>query len=270
MNDRVGATGAVSWHRYRDLAIALALRELTVRYKRSLFGIGWALAEPVAMVIVYVAIFGVVLDADRGLSNYPLFTLLGLAPWMFLSSTLEQASGTLLEHSPLIRKVYFPWQLLIGAVVFSRLTTLFLCLLLAVALAAIAVANGGDVALSRLVLLPLGILLLTMMTFGVSLALAALNVVLRDVAFLVRFVLRVVFYACPIVYSLRLVPASVRPLYELNPLVGLLYFFQAAADRAVPTPGAVGLTSAVVAPMLALVGGAWLFRRLRAPVGDLL
>lgn len=270
MTRAVGAASAFPWQRYRDLAIALTLRELTLRYKRSLFGVGWALAEPIAMVMVYVAVFGVVLDADRGMTNYPLFTLLGLAPWMFLSSTLEQASGTLLEHSPLIRKVYFPWQLLIGAVVFSRLTTLLLCLVLAAGLAAVAVANGGTVALDRLMLLPLGVLLLTLMTFGLSLALAALNVLMRDVAFLVRFALRVVFYACPIVYSLSLVPSSVRPLYELNPLVGLLFFFQAGADRAVPTPGAVGLASAVVAPLVAIMGGGWAFRRLRASVGDLL
>lgn len=259
-----------AWTRYRELTKALVQRELTVRYKRSVFGVGWALGEPVIMVVVYVAVFGEVLDADRGLKNYLLFTLLGIAPWMFVSSALEQGSATLLEHAPLIRKIYFPREILVGAVVFSRLTTLLLSIGVAVAVAGVSVARGAELDLARAPLLLAGLALLSMMTFGLSLALAALNVVLRDVGFLLRFALRIAFYASPIVYPLLRVPLSLRPLYELNPMVGLLFCFQAVADPAVPWPGPVGLVSAILCPPLVCAFGVWLFRRLRSTVADLL
>ena len=255
---------------HRDLAQSLIWRELVVRYKRSVLGIAWALAEPIVVVSVYVAFFGGVLEAGRGMTNYALFTLLGLLPWLCLSSTLEQASGTLLEHAPLMRKVYFPRELLVVAVVVSRFSTLGFGLALSAIVAALPWTSRGALALERLWLLPLATLSLAAITVGASLALASLQVVLRDVQFLIRFGLRLGFYVCPIVYPLTRVPERYRALYEVNPLVGILFGFQGWADPAVPSPTAVAFASAALCSLLMLVGGWWLFRQLEPTVSDLL
>jgi lipopolysaccharide transport system permease protein len=255
---------------HRDLALSLIWRELTVRYKRSTLGVGWALVEPAFVIAVYVVFFGGVLEAGRGIANYALFTLFGLLPWLCLSSTLEQSSMTLLEHAPLIRKVYFPRELLVLAVVVSRLSTLALGMFLSAIIAAIAWVTPAPLALGHAWLLPLALLGLVMHVVGLSLAVSALQVILRDTAFLVRFALRLGFYSCPIVYPLTRVPEHMRAFYELNPFVGLFYAFQAVADLHVPAPSMVGVTTAVVAPFVSLIGGWFLFRGLEATVSDLL
>jgi ABC-type polysaccharide/polyol phosphate export permease len=255
---------------HRELAIALTVRELTVRYKRSLLGLGWAIAEPLFVVAVYVAVFGFVLRAGEGLTNYPLFTLMGLLPWLFLSATLEQSATVLMEHAPLIRKVYFPREILVGTVVVSRLSTLLVCISLAFLIALSLAATGAPIAWARAPLVLVGIALVTCGAFGLSLALAAMNVVLRDTSFLVRFALRIGFYACPIVYPLALVPAAARPIYDVNPLVGILWFFQAMSDAALAPPSDTAIASALLGPLIALVLGFFVFRRLEPAVADLL
>jgi lipopolysaccharide transport system permease protein len=255
---------------YRDLAMSLIWRELVVRYKRSVLGIGWALAEPVVVVGVYVAFFGGVLQAGRGITNYALFTLLGLLPWLCLSSSLEQSTSTLLEHSPLIRKVYFPRELLVFAVIVSRFSTLLFGLALGAIVGALPWITPGPLDLGRVWLLPCGIVALAALTTGAALTLSSLQVILRDTGFLLRFGLRLAFYVCPIVYPLTRIPDAFRTWFELNPLVGVLYAFQAVADPGVPAPSWIAFVTAGLASAGALAGGWWSFHKLEPTVSDLL
>lgn len=256
------------WPAWWDLAITLTLRELVVRYKRSVLGLAWALIEPVVNVGVYFVVFGVFLGASSQTPNYGLYTLAGLLPWLFFSSTLEQNAGTLLEHAPIIRKIAFPRELLIIAVVISRLTTLLAGWALAMAFAAVTAQRGADVAWGRLLLVPLGFVCVCSLTFGLSLVVAALQVLLRDVGFLVRFGLRLGFYACPIVYPLARVPAELQEAFALNPLVGVLWMFQAFSVPADSGPPLWSLALAVVVS-LAIAGlGVLGFRRLMPIVAD--
>jgi lipopolysaccharide transport system permease protein len=256
--------------RARELAYALAHRELVVRYKRSVLGVVWALAEPLLVVVVYVTIFGVVLHANQGIANYALFTLSGLLPWMYLQSTLEQSGGTLLEHATLIRKVYFPRELLVLSVVLSRAATLVIGIALSLLFAAAQTIGGAEVAWERIWLLVPGLVAVVAIVVGTSLALAAVQVILRDTLFITRFVLRLAFYACPIVYPATLVPQQLRFFYELNPLVGILFCFQAFTDRGVPVPSSTGIASAVLLPTIVFFAGWLVFRRLEPTVSDLL
>lgn len=254
---------------HRDLAVVLAWRELVVRYKRSVLGVGWALVEPAAMAFVYVAVFGYVLNAGAGLSNFSLFILAGVLAWGYISSTLEQAAGTLLQYDVVIKKVYFPRELLLFAVVFSRLTTLVAGFVV-LALAAAVFADPGTIAFDRMWLVLLGTVATTGILFGLGLVLAALQVILRDVTFLLRFALRLLFYACPIVYPISRVPPWARDVYDLNPLVGLLWTFQACMDQAVPAPSTAAFTSTILFALIVPIGGWALFRRIQWGVVDAL
>lgn len=256
-----------SWVAYRDLAVTLTLREVVVRYKRSVLGVGWALVEPLINVVVYAVVFGVFLEgAAGGMPSYAMYAMMGVLPWIFLSSTLEQASSTLLQHATLIRKINFPREILVVAVVVSRLTTLLAGLVVALPIAFL--SSGSALAWDKLWLLPVGIGALTLFVLGASCFLSAVQVLLDDVGFLVRFGMRLGFYACPIVYSVTQVPADWRALYELNPLVGILWCFQAIAAAPGAAPPAASIALGLSSSVVVAVGGLWTFRRLTPLVSD--
>lgn len=250
---------------YRDLAVTLIVRELVVRYKRSVLGVLWALIEPIANVAVYIVVFGVFLGAGVETRDYAVFALWGVLPWLFLSSTLENCTGTLLEHAPLLKKAAFPRELLIIAVVVSRLTTLLLGCSVAIVFT---VARGVPFTAAHLGLLVIGIVGLTGVAMGLGLALSGLQVLLRDVGFLLRFALRLGFYACPIVYPVTRLPEALRPAYELNPLVSLLWCFQASGAPIDGQPSTAALVVATLAVFLASIGGWVFFRRMLPTIAD--
>lgn len=255
---------------YIDLARTLTWREVVVRFKRSYLGIVWALFDPAAHVIIYVAVFGAVLDAGRGLQSYALYTVLGVLPWLFLSMTVEQASGVLLEHANLIRKIAFPFELLVVAVVLSRLTSMLVGLLVAFLFAVgLEVSGGASISWASLVWLPLGLAPLLVIVAGLALASSALQVVFADAQFLIRFALRVFFYACPIIYPITRVPTRFQGVFELNPLVAILWCFQALSDPSLPPPSMVSWLAALVGTLLFGAGGWALFSRLRRTVAEL-
>ena len=258
----------VRWIAYRDLALTLISRELVIRYKRSALGLVWALAEPLFNVAVYSVVFGKILGAWVGIPSYALYTMMGMLPWVFLATSLEQSSSTLLEHAALIRKVQFPRELLVVAVVFSRLTTLLVGLALALALAGGKTTLGLALAWDQLWLLPVGLISLTLFTLGLCLATSALQVILRDVSFVIRFGLRLGFYACPVVYSLDRVPAAWDFAYQLNPLVGMLWCFQAVVAPVGSGPALYSLIGSLIASVVVAVFGWLCFKALQPAVAD--
>jgi ABC-type polysaccharide/polyol phosphate export permease len=262
----VPSSSTTRYEAKRDLAITLIGRELVVRYKRSVLGVLWALIEPLANVAVYVVVFGIFLDAGRDATrDYAVFALWGVLPWLFLSSTLEQSTGTLLEHAQLLKKSAFPRELLIGAVVVSRLTTLLLGVLVAIAFGFV---RGVPLGAADVGLVALGTAAMTIIAFGAGLVFASLQVLLRDVLFLVRFALRLGFYACPIVYPLTRIHGGLRDVYELNPLVSLFWCFQSSALTDAARPSTASFASGAVVVLACGVGGYALYRRLASAVAD--
>jgi lipopolysaccharide transport system permease protein len=256
------------WVAYRDLALTLISRELVVRYKRSALGLVWALAEPLFNVAVYSVVFGRFLGAWKGIPSYALYTMMGMLPWVFLASALEQSTGTLLDHGSLLRKIAFPRELLVIAVVASRLSTLLVGLALALILAAGKTGLGLPLAWENLWLLPVGLITLAVLTTGLCLAASAFQVLLRDVAFLVRFGLRLGFYACPIVYSLDRVPSDWSFIYQLNPLVGVLWCFQAVVAPVGSGPSDIALAGGLIAAIVLGLSGWLCFKKLQPAVAD--
>ena len=255
---------------YLELAQTLTVREIIVRYKRSAFGVVWALADPALHVVVYLLTFGAILDAGRGVASYPLFTLLGVLPWLFFSTTLDHSAGVLIEHALLIRKLSFPTELLVISVAISRLTTLLIGVLLTLAVAVVlGLAGSAHPAWERAPFVLVGLVLLTMFAIGLSLVAAAVGVVFGDAQFLVRFALRIGFFACPIVYPITRVPDLARPLYELNPLVGMLWCFQGVSDASLQAPSMTSWLAAVAGAVGGVAAGWLVFSRLRGVVAEL-
>lgn len=255
----------------RELMINLTLRELRGKYKRSVLGWAWSLLNPLATMLIFGIVFRLFLKVpvptgDRsGLSNFALFLLCALLPWNFLSNGITGGMGALVGNANLIKKVYFPREVLVAANVASWVVSFGIELgVLAVALLLV-----GNMILPWLIPVVLLMALQTLFVFGIALMLSVLNVSFRDVQHLFGIFLQFWFYATPVVYPLSIVPERatlfgydlpVRAIYELNPMVrfvetyrDLLYHLRP------PSLGSIGYLLGVTAAVCLI--GVLVFRR---------
>jgi ABC-type polysaccharide/polyol phosphate export permease len=200
-------------YRYRELIWALALRELKVRYKRSVLGFLWALLNPALLMIVLTLVFSVVLISN--IKHYGIFILSTLVPWTFLSQTLAYATESIVGNGELIKKVSVSKSVFPLAAVVSNLINLLLSL---IPLALIVVAMGFPFH-ATWAFLPVPLIALTIFTAGATFFFAAANVYYRDVSHIVQILLQVWFYVTPVIYSIDIFPAKYRWVFKFNPVI---------------------------------------------------
>src|SRR5262245_3094928 len=254
----------------RELTVNLMLRELRGRYKRSALGWTWSLLNPLSTVIVFSVVFAFFLKIDppvghpSGLHNFPMFLLCGLLPFNYLSNSMNGSLDALLSNSNLIRKVYFPREVLVVSTIGALLVTFLVELgVLGVILLAL-----GNMILPWIPVLLLLVAIQTVFVLGIGLMLSVFNVYFRDVKHFIGISLQALFYSAPIVYPIKFVEdAATRtsfPLlrvYELNPLVRFVDAYRAVLyDLRFPALSDILYTSAWAVALLAL--GLFVFHRL--------
>jgi lipopolysaccharide transport system permease protein len=217
-------------YRYRELAFFLAWRDVKVRYKQAVLGILWAVIQPVLTMVVFTLLFGKL--AGLGSDGLPpsIFYLSGLVPWLYFSSTITNASMSLVGNADMLTKIYFPRMLLPIAVAGGNLIDLAIGTGILLVMALIL---GVAPALSWL-LWPLLVVPLAILSVSIGMVLAALNVKYRDIRYVVPFTIQLWLFATPIVYPVSLVPEHYRPLLALNPLTGFIEVFRHSLDPATP------------------------------------
>lgn len=252
--------------RFRSLLGTLTGRELKARYRGSILGFLWSLANPLLLLGVYSLVFGVIFESRfGGAEPYPLFLVTGLFPWVWASSSLLEGSMSFINNSGLLRKSVFPVELLPTVPVLSNLAHFALALpILGAALAAghfWGYPLGGWSAL----LLPVIVLLQLPMLVGLSLGLAALNVHFKDVRDIVSNLLTLIFFVTPILYPLDWLQ-EIAPLFwwpvRLNPFTPFTLAYQQVLFYGVVPDPELWLQMVLVAAV-AWVLGAGLFTRLR-------
>jgi ABC-type polysaccharide/polyol phosphate export permease len=242
-------------------------RELTTRYLGSVSGFAWALLHPLALLAVYHFVFTTVFRTGGfGGQSFLAFVAVALWPWLAAQESLQRGTTSLAGYAGLIRKVAFPHEIVVYASVAATLT-LHLAGYLAVLL--VLVVAGESIHLEGLaVALPLW-LIMAIAVIGLTLALSALQVFVRDVEHVLMPALMILMYLTPILYPLSLVPESVRAWVAVNPfgwLVGRLR--DALLDgRLAPQPSDA---VALVVALLLFAGGRWMFRRLSPHFEDFL
>lgn len=248
---------------YRELLYFLIWRDIKVRYKQTALGAAWAIIQPFFTMLVFSLFFGRLAKMQSDGLPYPVFAYAALVPWTFFAQGLSQASDSLVGSANLIRKVYFP-RLAIpvgtvaGGVVDFALAFGVLLLLMFY----YGVRPGWQI-----VWLPLLLLLALVTALGVGLWLSALNVKFRDVKYVVPFVTQFWMFLTPIAYPSSLLPEVWRPVYALNPMVGVVEGFRWALLGTDTAPGPMLGVSATVA-LLLLVSGAFVFRRMEKSFAD--
>ena len=221
--------------KYRELIWALALRELTVRYKRSVLGFLWALLNPMLLMIVLTVVFSTIMSGGA-IHHYAVFILSALVPWMFFSQSLTYAVESVVGNADLIKRVAVPKIVFPTAAVLSNIINLLLSL---IPLALMVIILGHPFHWTW-IFLPIYIVALAVFTLGCSLFFATANVYYRDVSHIVQILMNVWFYLTPILYPIELFPAHYRWLFKFNPLIFVLNDFRLAVYWGMlPTPWSV-------------------------------
>lgn len=254
------------WH-FRELFYILAWRDIVVRYKQTVIGIAWAVIRPFVTVVVFTLVFNRIakLEAPAGVP-YALFVSAAMMPWQFFASALSEASGSLLNNSSLISKIYFP-RLIVPA---GSVITSLMDFLITLVMLALLMLWYGFLPDWRVLTLPLFMLLAFLAAFGAGLLLCALNVKYRDFRYVVPFIVQFGVYLSPVGFSSEKVPAYLRWLYDLNPMVGVLEGFRWACLRGAVPLEPWSLSCSVLVTLLLCLAGVWYFRRTERTFADVI
>lgn len=252
--------------RHRELLVFLIWRDIIVRYKQTVVGTSWILIRPFLMMLVFTFVFGRVAGLPSSGVPYPLVVFTGLLPWFFFSNALSECSNSLVGNSHLISKVYFPRLIVpVATVAVSVFDFLITFVLLFAVMLWYQFLPGVTI-----LMVPLFVLLAIMVSFGLGLWTAALNVRFRDFRHLIPFLLQLGVYVSPVGYSSLVLPDKWRLIYSLNPMVGVIDGFRWAilsGEFGIYWPGL--LVSFAMSTSL-LISGVWYFRKTEATFADVI
>jgi lipopolysaccharide transport system permease protein len=251
------------WDR-RELLYFLVWRNVKGRYKQTALGITWVVIQPLALMLLFTALFRTLIHVPHDGTPYPLFVFAGLASWQLVAAGLSQASVSLVINQQLITKTYFPRLLIPIASIISSLVDVVVAFLVLI----VAILAYGLTPEVTWLALPVFLVLGAAAALGAALWLSALNVRYRDVQTAMPFLLQFWFFATPIIYSVLLIPSQWRLFLALNPLTGVVYGVRWSLFRDVPLSlSIVGVSAAI--SILLLVTGALYFRRVERTFVDL-
>jgi lipopolysaccharide transport system permease protein len=254
---------------YRELLFFLTWRDVKVRYKQTILGVGWVVLQPLLTMAIFSLLFGRLAKVPTDGVPTTLFAFTGLVPWTFFAFALNQSSNSLVGNAHLITKVYFPRLAIPLATVGSGLVDLVLNLVVLFGMVALYAVMGWHTVADgyRVLAVPALLLLGVVISVGVGLWLSALNVLYRDVRYLVPFLTQIGMFATPIFYSSSLLPEPWRTLFGLNPMTGVVEGLRWALLGTQTDPGPVVAVSSLAAVAL-LVSGMFVFRRMEKSFAD--
>lgn len=251
--------------RYRELFVFLTWRDISVRYKQTVIGIGWVVVRPLLAMLIFTVVFGRIAGLPSQGVPYPLLVFSAMLPWQFFSSGMVEASSSLINNTGIVTKIYFPRVIMpASAVLTSLIDVLVPGVLLAIMLAFYRVGPGVEV-----LMLPLFLGIAFAASAGLGLWLAALNVRYRDVRHTVPFIAQLGLYISPVGFSSEVVPDQWRLLYGLNPMVAAIDGFR----WAVLGTGVLRLDTTLLgaaSSIVLLVAGFGYFRRTERSFADLI
>jgi len=263
-----GGASAHYWSdlwRYRDLFVFLTIRDIKVRYKQTVLGVGWALIQPVVTTIIFTFVFGKLAGMSAGGVPYPLLVLAGLLPWQLFSAALSSSSASLISNANLISKVYFP-RLIIPL---SSLGVATIDFLVVLALYVCASVWLGRIPSWHWALLPLFTLAALTLAFGAGLWFTALTVKYRDFRYIVPFLVQVGVFISPIGFSTGVVP-SWRKLLDLNPMTGVIDSFRWCLLSDGQPFDILGISCSIVISAILAFSGLRYFRRMERTFADVI
>ena len=248
---------------------SMVIRDLKQRYVGSLLGIFWSVIHPLTQLILYYFIFAVVfkirLGPEYGGTNFAVWLIAGLLPWMFFAETVTRASTTVVEQSNLIKKMVFPSEIFpivsLMAAIVSHLIGLTI-------LISFLLISGYGISLQILLVFPY-MLIAAIFALGISWFVSSVNVFLRDVGQVIGVMVNIWFYLTPIVYPSVRIPGKLQGLFRLNPMFHVIEGYRMALLGKI-NMDITNLSYLLLVTVIILVIGALTFRRLKPIFADVL
>lgn len=203
-------------YKYRELLKTNVKKEIRGRYKNSFLGILWSFLNPLLQLAVYSVIFGALLAG--GDKTYHIYICVALIPWTYFTTTISQAAFTIIGNGDIIKKVYFPREILPISVVTSGAVNFLISTIIILAF-----VLGAGLGLTKYIILyPFVLLIQYVLLLGISFIVSSITVYFRDLEHIIGVVLMAAFYATPIVYRLSDLPANLQVIMQLNPMTHLI------------------------------------------------
>lgn len=207
-------------YHYRHMLKTLVKQDINGRYKGSFFGFLWTLLNPLLMLAVYSLVFQFIFKS--GIEHYSIYLFICLMPWNAFSNTIAVGTTCVSNNASILKKVYFPREVLPLAVVISNtIQYFFSAVIIFIAL----LVSGVGISWVA-IFLPLIVLIQAIFSLGLIMILSAANVYIRDVQYIMNPVMMIWMYACPILYSISMVPERFLGLYKLNPMTLIMQEYQ--------------------------------------------
>ena len=203
-------------YNYRELLKTNVKKEIRGKYKNSFLGVLWSFLNPLLQIVVYAVVFQLILKNTK--ENYAIFICCGLIPWTFFSSAISRAAFTMVENGNIIKKVYFPREILPISATLSGLVNFFIACIIII----IFCVFGGLGLSWHILLVPFIALIQFVLTAGLVIGLSAINVYIQDTEYIIQFVINMLFYGTPILYPAELFPEAIRWVLYLNPFTHIV------------------------------------------------
>jgi len=249
---------------YSDLFYFLVLRDIKVLYAQTILGFSWAILNPFIQIIIFTIIFGKVAKLETDGIPYVLFSTVAIIPWTYMSEAMTQSSQSLVSGQNMLGKIYFPRLIFPLTSVIAKLVDFTISLILLIGV----LIYYQVVPTVNLIYLPIFIVAMMLVPAGIGMWLSALAIRFRDVKFAMSFIIKMLIYSAPILYTASSVPDNYRLIYSLNPIVSIIEGFRSCLlgtemQLEYILPG-------LIVSILLFVSGAMYFKRMERVFADVI
>lgn len=242
-------------YNYRQLLKSNVRKEIRGKYKGSFLGVLWSFVNPLLTTLVYAIVFPFILRG--GQEHYTTFIVIAILPWSWFTTVISQGTNTILSNGGIIKKVYFPREILPLSIAVSGLINFLIsCIIILIFLLCSGIGFSFYI-----LLLPIIVIIQFILSFSIILITSSIDVYVRDLEYIINFFISMLFYATPILYSMEMFPKKVQVLLHLNPMATLIesyrniFFYQ-------KIPNMSGLLFAFIFSLILLLIGIKVFKKL--------
>ena len=228
---------------YREMIFSLVKRDLRGRYKGSVLGFLWTFINPLLQLLVYTMVFSIIMRS--GIKDYYMFLFVALVPWIFFSTSLTGGSSCIIAQQDMVKKIYFPREVLPIAHVTSQFINMLFCFLV---IFAVLIIGRYQINFKALLCLPVVMIVEYILALGITMVVAAVTVYLRDVEYILGILTMAWQFWTPVMYGVDMVPVQLQKIFYLNPMTPII-----VAYRKILYEGQVPQLSTLVSG--ALMGG---------------
>ncbi|MDJ0782537.1 MAG: ABC transporter permease [Desulfosarcinaceae bacterium] len=241
---------------YRDLFIFLVWRDIKVLYAQTILGFAWAIIQPAVQIVIFSVVFGKVAQIATDGIPYVLYSTAGIIPWTYMSQSIVHSSQSLVTGQGMLGKVYFPRLIFPMTSVLAKLVDFSISLLIIIGV----MVYYQVYPTWKILLVPVFVLYMMCISAGAGLWLSAMAIRFRDVKYAMTYLIQMLMYSAPIVYSASTIPHDYRVFYSLNPIVGVIEGFRSCL---LGSPLPLGyILPGILTALIIFVGGMFYFKRM--------